>query len=76
MPEQTDMKFFHHDLQIELDDQWWAEAEMNNFIPTEKTYRVDIEASGGGLSPCLPDLLPWDGRLPDLLRLLSERDPP
>jgi hypothetical protein len=41
------MKFFHHDLQIELDDAWWAEAEMNNFIPTEKTYRVDIEAAKG-----------------------------
>jgi len=41
------MKFFHHDLQIELDDAWWAEAEMDNFIPAEKTYRVDIEAAKG-----------------------------
>ncbi len=35
------MKFCHHEMQIELSDDWWAEAEMAGFVPTSKSYRVD-----------------------------------
>jgi hypothetical protein len=45
--ELTDMKLYHHDIEIELDDTWWAEAEMNSFTPTANTYRVNIEAANG-----------------------------
>lgn len=38
------MKITHHDLEIELDDAWWEEAEMDGFIPVGKAYRVDSEA--------------------------------
>jgi hypothetical protein len=41
------MEIHHHDLEIELDDTWWAEADMNNFTPTAKAYLVDIEAAKG-----------------------------
>jgi hypothetical protein len=41
------MNLYHHDLEIELDDTWWAEAKMNSFTPMARTYRVDIEAAKG-----------------------------
>jgi hypothetical protein len=41
------MKFYHYDLEIELDDTWLSEAEMNSFKPMARTYRVDIEAAKG-----------------------------
>jgi hypothetical protein len=34
------MKLVHYDLQIELDDSWWAEAGMEGFVPKTRTYRV------------------------------------
>jgi hypothetical protein len=34
------MKFAHNGLQIELNDDWWAEAGMDNFVPTSCSYRV------------------------------------
>ena len=36
------MKIEHHGLIIDLDDAWWAEAEMENFVPSANTYRVDF----------------------------------
>jgi hypothetical protein len=41
------MKLYHHDLQIELDDTWWAEAGMKGFVPLTRAYIVDIEAVKG-----------------------------
>jgi hypothetical protein len=41
------MIFYHHDLQIELDDAWWAEAEMEGFKPSGSTYRVNVGAAKG-----------------------------
>ena len=41
------MKLFHHNLEIDLDDTWWAEAKMKNFIPKSSTYRVDLDATKG-----------------------------
>jgi hypothetical protein len=39
------MKLYHHDLQIELDDTWWAEAGMDGFVPHNRAYRVDRGAA-------------------------------
>jgi hypothetical protein len=36
------MIFYHHDLNIELDDAWWAEAQMAGFVPLSRAYRVDV----------------------------------
>jgi hypothetical protein len=41
------MIFYHHDLQIELDDSWWAEAQMDGFVPPATAYRVDLAAAKG-----------------------------
>jgi hypothetical protein len=41
------MKIYHHDLQIEFDDRWWAEAGMQGFLPLTKAYRVDNDAVNG-----------------------------
>jgi hypothetical protein len=35
------VKFKHHDLEIELPDEWWEEAEMVGFVPKSKTYCTD-----------------------------------
>jgi hypothetical protein len=35
------MKLIHHDLEIELDDSWWAEAGMMDFVRSARTYCVD-----------------------------------
>ena len=34
------MKISHHNLAIELNDSWWAEAAMDGFKPTSTAYRV------------------------------------
>ncbi|MFY9900738.1 MAG: hypothetical protein WAK67_23555 [Xanthobacteraceae bacterium] len=39
----------HHDLRIELDDAWWAEAQMAGFVPTARAYRADSNAAEGRL---------------------------
>lgn len=36
------MRISHHDLTIELDDSWWAEAEMDGFKPASIAYRVEM----------------------------------
>jgi hypothetical protein len=36
------MKIYHHDLLIELDDDWWAEADMARFFATSRAYRAPI----------------------------------
>jgi hypothetical protein len=36
----------HHDLKIELDDAWWAEAGMLGFVPTGPSYRAGPDAGG------------------------------
>ena len=41
------MKLYHHDLKIELDDTWWAEAGMEGFVPLTRAYLVDIKAAKG-----------------------------
>jgi hypothetical protein len=35
------MKFTHHGLQVELPDDWWAEAGMQGFRATFTAYRVN-----------------------------------
>ncbi len=39
------MKLKHHDLEIELTDEWWAEADMVGFVPATKSYRPDRNAT-------------------------------
>jgi len=39
------MKLFHHNLEIELNDAWWAEAKMKDFMPKSSAYRVDLDAT-------------------------------
>ncbi len=41
------MIFYHHDLKVELDDGWWAEAQMADFVPSGTAYRVDLAAAKG-----------------------------
>ena len=41
------MKLFHHNLEIDLDDTWWAEAKMEDFMPQSSAYRVDCNATKG-----------------------------
>jgi hypothetical protein len=42
------MKFSHHDLPIELKDDWWADAEMVGFVPASSAYRIDLSFSKNG----------------------------
>lgn len=42
------MRITHHNLIVELDDSWWAEAGMQNFVPSASTYRVDATAARKG----------------------------
>ncbi len=41
------MILHHYDLKIEFDDTWWAEAEMDGFVPHNRAYRVDRGATNG-----------------------------
>ena len=41
------MKFYHHDLEIELDDSWWIEGGMVGFVPLTKAYFVDTDTTKG-----------------------------
>jgi hypothetical protein len=41
------MRLIHHDLTIELDDAWWAEAGMASFVPRSRAFRPDLEAAKG-----------------------------
>jgi hypothetical protein len=41
------MKLCHHDLQIELDDAWYAEAGMDGFVPLTRAYPVNADAANG-----------------------------
>ena len=41
------MKLFHHNLEIELNDTWWAESKMKDFMPKSSAYRVDLNATKG-----------------------------
>jgi hypothetical protein len=38
------VKIAHHDLMIDLSDEWWAEAGMQRFVPTSPAYRSDRKA--------------------------------
>lgn len=42
------MRFTHHDLPIDLEDDWWAEAEMSGFSPASRAYRTDPRFSMNG----------------------------
>lgn len=35
---ETGMKIIHHDLEVELNDEWWEAAGMNLFIPKTRAY--------------------------------------
>jgi hypothetical protein len=49
----------HHSiLQIELDDSWWVEAGMSDFVPYGRAYRVDGKAIG--------DQKVWEVRIEDI----------
>ena len=37
----------HHDLTIELDDAWWRDAGMTEFVPSARTFRPDLESAKG-----------------------------
>jgi hypothetical protein len=39
------VKIRHHDLVTDLDDEWWAEAGMEGFVPTRQSYRTDQDAT-------------------------------
>ena len=41
------MKLKHHDLEVELDDAWWAEAGMEAFVPATSTYAADESKTPG-----------------------------
>jgi hypothetical protein len=50
------MKIAHHDLMVDLNDEWWAEAGMHNFVPTAQAYRSDQDA----VEVCIADIGPVD----------------
>lgn len=35
------MEIKHHDLKIELNNEWWEAAGMSGFVPQERAYSVD-----------------------------------
>lgn len=35
----------HHDLTVELPDEWWVEAGMSDFAPSSSAYRCDHVAA-------------------------------
>ncbi|MGD0633003.1 MAG: hypothetical protein ABSA13_01810 [Beijerinckiaceae bacterium] len=37
----------HHDLKIELDDAWWAEAGMTGFVPSGRSFCPNVQAAEG-----------------------------
>lgn len=41
------MKYSHHDLEFELEDEWLKEAGMNNYIPDSDSYNPDITQVNG-----------------------------
>lgn len=41
------MQLMHHDFVFEINDDWWAEAGMANFVPTSRSYSVDRQAFPG-----------------------------
>jgi hypothetical protein len=41
------MKFFHHNLQIKVDDTWWTEAAMEGFVPLTRAYHVNANVAKG-----------------------------
>jgi hypothetical protein len=42
------MIFTHHTLQVDLSDEWWADAEMAGFVPVSRSYRADPTFSKNG----------------------------
>lgn len=40
------MKVRHHDLEVELPDEWWVAAGMSNFAPLSSAYRCDHISAG------------------------------
>jgi hypothetical protein len=38
------MRFVHRDFSFEINDDWWNEAGMSQFVPASLTYRVDLKA--------------------------------
>jgi hypothetical protein len=40
------MKLRHHDLEIDLLDEWWIGAGMFNFVPSSSAYRCDHVTAG------------------------------
>ena len=34
------MKLSHHNLLVELNDEWWAEADVVEFVPNSRSYRA------------------------------------
>ena len=41
------MRLLHEDFSFELNDEWWAEAGMQGFVPLSRSYRVDSQAFPG-----------------------------
>jgi hypothetical protein len=51
------MRLLHHGSEIELDDDWWAEAGMVGFVPQSKTYCFDPACGDRGLEMiCIQDV--------------------
>ena len=55
------MRFPHHGLQVDLDDDWWKEAGMAGFSPISRAYRTDPRFSETGepaLEVAIADVAP------------------
>lgn len=48
------MKLMHHELQIELPDDWWVEAGMASFVAGSRAYRTDRKCSEASLDDVGP----------------------
>jgi len=38
------MHFVHEDCRYEIDDEWWREAGMVDFVPTRRSFRAEVGA--------------------------------
>jgi hypothetical protein len=42
------MRFSHHDLEVDLPDAWWLEANMDGFQPRLSCYTAALQREGDG----------------------------
>lgn len=62
------MRFAHHDLEGEIPDAWWREADMTDFVPKTKCYRAKPSDKGESFEVAIVNVAPLHERKPPLFR--------